>query len=674
MPRPNTDQSCNVYQKDQFELLAPGGDIDAIKAAIAAGADAVYCGLDRFNARNRAANITLELLEGVVALAHEHKCKVFLTLNIMLLESELPAMVRLLQQLKDTAIDGVIVQDLGLALLLKRYFPALDMHASTQMNTHNIGQMALLAELGMSRVNLSRELSIDEIKPLATFGHEHNMLTEVFIHGSYCVGFSGVCYLSSARNGASGNRGRCSQPCRDQYQRTDAGNEFPLNMKDNSAFGDMQALADAGVYSLKVEGRIKKSHYVYTVVDNWRRQIDAFCGGAEQSSDLDELFTVFNRDFSNGYLMGKVHRGMFIDNPRDHSATHFGKIRQCKTPEEFKLVKRELYDTKTDIIRKVEQLTAAMPVVQGARRSLKGNECLVQLPDVNQAVSKPPARACLMVLIADVQQLAALPKLNGVEYCLQLPEALADFAEPLLATLTAHPELVPVFPAVMIDRHFDAARTLLEAVRPASLITHNLGIAQLARELSLEWIAGSQLNVANSMALECLQSELGAHGAFISKELSGKQLQRLVRPHGFSVCATLYEPNHLLTSRQCLLIQSVGCRKVAMNAGCMKRCSKSATLQNLNDEPYLVHKEKGSHNCLYSQQHTLNLALLENLPGRFTHYMVDLRDIPTQTRCELQTPALVALFARAVAGDTTAIGELAAGIHNTQNRHFLRGV
>lgn len=125
--------------RDQFELLAPGGDLDSIKAAIAAGADAIYCGLDRFNARNRATNLTLDNLNGVLHLAHQHSCKIFLTLNVLILESEIPAIVRLLSQLNTTQIDGVIVQDLGLAYILKHHFPDLDVHASTQLNTHNEG-------------------------------------------------------------------------------------------------------------------------------------------------------------------------------------------------------------------------------------------------------------------------------------------------------------------------------------------------------------------------------------------------------------------------------------------------------------------------------------------------------------------------------------------------------
>ncbi len=249
--------------KPAIELLAPGGDLDSIKAAIAAGADAVYCGVNKFNARNRAANLEFEELKGVIHLAHDHDCKVFLTLNILIMGSEFPALVRLLNKLVNTHIDGVIVQDLGLLYLLSTYYPSLDIHASTQLNTHNGGQIKFISRLGASRVNLSRELNINEIQALTRMGSAHSMSTEVFVHGSYCIGFSGLCYMSSVHGGNSGNRGRCSQPCRDKYLTTPAGKDFPLNLKDNSAYGDLKELSDAGVGSISDPG--------YGV--NWRARL-----------------------------------------------------------------------------------------------------------------------------------------------------------------------------------------------------------------------------------------------------------------------------------------------------------------------------------------------------------------------------------------------------------------
>ncbi|CAH0529932.1 U32 family peptidase [Vibrio hippocampi] len=621
-----------MVKREQFELLAPGGDLDSIKAAIAAGADAIYCGLDRFNARNRATNLTLENLNGVLSLAHQHNCKIFLTLNVLILESEIAAIVRLLAQLDKTQIDGVIVQDLGLAYLLKHHFPDLDVHASTQLNTHNEGQIELLAQLTASRVNLSRELNIDEIKHLAQFGLQRNVLMEVFVHGSYCIGFSGQCYISSARNGASGNRGRCSQPCREQYQTTKTGNDYPLNLKDNSAFSDLPALVDAGVYSLKVEGRIKKSHYVYTVVDNWRQQIDRFCEQQPLSEDTQALYTVFNRDFSNGFLQGNVGRDMYIDNPRDHAVSHFSEVYRCQTPEQVQAVKRKLYDDKTEIIHTVEQRTKGYSIEtpQASSASLKG---AVDVPDVRLAnVAEDEVQTPkVSVLISHVQDIESLQH-QDVDLYYQLPMGLAAELESVCAILDQYPNLNPWFPSILIGDDFTAAKQLLERLRPNLLVTNNSGVGFVAKTLGLDWIAGPQMNTSNSFALACLQQEFAAQGAFLSNELSHKQLKRIKRPLGMRTFYSVYHPNTLLTSRQCLFQQTEGCRKIQINKGCLKRCEKRTSIINLKDNPYVVDKQRGSHNAIYSEHNVLNMDVVKDLPYLLTDVLLDLRDIATETR------------------------------------------
>ena len=312
--------------KRKIELLAPGGDIDSIKAAILAGADAVYCGLNKFNARNRASNISFEDLQGIVRLAHKNSCEVFLTLNIIILDSEIPALIKLLNRLVNTQIDGVIVQDIGMLYLLSQYFKGLKIHASTQLTTHNKGQIQFLSKMNTQRVNLSRELNINEIKTLTAVAHKNSVLTEVFVHGSYCISFSGICYMSSVHGGNSGNRGRCSQPCRDKYISTAEGNDYPLNLKDNSAYFDLKELYEAGVDSLKIEGRIKEYEYVYTVVNAWKKQIHHFNAKNSLINDNSDLYKVFNRDFSNSFLKGDINKDMFIDNPRNHSIKHLSEI------------------------------------------------------------------------------------------------------------------------------------------------------------------------------------------------------------------------------------------------------------------------------------------------------------------------------------------------------------
>lgn len=350
----------------KIELLAPGGDVDAIKAAIIAGADAVYCGLDTLNARNRASNISFEQLIGIIRLAHQYDCQIFLTLNVVILEREFNSIAKLLSKLVNTTLDGVIVQDIGMFNIIKKHFPTLDIHASTQLTTHNVGQIPFLKKLGASRVNLSRELNLREITTITKVCEEHDVLTEVFVHGSLCVAFSGLCYSTSASVGNSGNRGRCSQACREEYETTPSGHNFPLNIKDNSAFFDLPALIEAGVHSFKIEGRIKGANYVHTVVDSFRKQIDGFLNTGELTEDGERLYKVFNRDFSNAFLRGDLNQSMFIDNPRDNSKVH--AVSKFKADESQNIsvvqiqdVEQNLQDDKNtieaEVIEKIKHLS-----------------------------------------------------------------------------------------------------------------------------------------------------------------------------------------------------------------------------------------------------------------------------------------------------------------------------
>jgi len=348
--------------KRKIELLAPGGDIESVKAAIVAGADAIYFGLNTFNARMRATNIELDDLAGIVSLAHRNSCEIFITINIVIVESEIRALINLLNKLANIKVDGVIVQDLGLLYLLSTYFKNLKIHASTQLTTHNEGQIKFLSELSATRVNLSRELNLDELHTLTRVGHENNVLSEVFVHGSNCLSFSGLCYISSVLEGKSANRGRCNQSCREQYLTTPEGKDFPLNLKDNSAFNDLKALSDAGVDSVKVEGRMKKFHYVYTVVNAWRNLLDNFYSHNQVSGDDAVLYQVFNRDFTNAFLTDHLNKDVFIDNPRDNSALYFHEVNRRSADTDIRLTKTELQDIRTGIINKAKAKIALLDV------------------------------------------------------------------------------------------------------------------------------------------------------------------------------------------------------------------------------------------------------------------------------------------------------------------------
>ncbi|PSW20866.1 U32 family peptidase [Photobacterium sanctipauli] len=747
--------------KNQFELLAPGGDIESIKAAIVAGADAIYCGLDNFNARNRATNLTFEKLNGIIKLAHQYDCKIFLTLNIIILESEVPALIRLLNKLVNTKVDGVIVQDLGLFYILKKHFPTLDVHASTQTNTHNEGQIQFLKQLTASRVNLSRELNIHEIKHLAQFGHQHDVLMEVFVHGSYCIGFSGLCYISSVHNGNSGNRGRCSQPCRDQYHTTDAGKDYPLNMKDNSAYSDMAALADAGVYSLKVEGRIKKAHYVHTVVDSWRKQIDSFCDSGQVLTDTTGLYTVFNRDFSNAYLQGDINKGMFIDNPRDYSATHFSKIYSCTTPEQYKQVKKKLYDDKTVIIQDVEAKTkdldtdihAVSVSVRGTEGEplvvdlalphrtvsfssqqvlvkhhklqlekatlekwalglgnadhkivnvdlngltdglyipykeqtalkdqiafvLNGSKPLVEpieLPKLQASMGALEKAPSLNVLIANETDLS-LAQSAGTNLYFQLPEAMKANLAKMISLFEANDTLIPWFPAILISDNYQAAIEFLQTVQPACIVTNNSGIGFAANELGIRWIAGPQMNVTNSYSLQCLKEEFNCIGAFVSNEINKKQMKRLGKPEGFELFYSIYHPIMLLTSRQCLFHQTIGCKKKRFDDKCLRKCDKSASILSMKASSFVVDKQRGDHNALYSQENFLNTDVVRDLPALFDGMFIDLRDIKTETKVSVSKADLVEAFKLAITEPQANTEQLSTVLSPTTKAQYRKGL
>lgn len=320
----------NEQIKKKIELLAPGGDADSVKAAIYAGADAVYCGMGSFNARQRASNLTLQELEHLVHIAEQRNCRIYLTLNTLVFDHEIPDVLKLLENVYQVGIRAVIVQDLGLLHILKTYLPEIEVHASTQLTTHNEGQISFLSKSGVSQINLSRELSLSEIKPLCSVAHENGIKIEVFAHGAFCVSFSGQCYMSSCLCGKSGNRGECVQPCRRQYLKNRSKNKTDLmtvfNLKDNCVFAEAEKLYNAGVDSLKIEGRIKKFFYVYNVTSAWREQIDALETGKKIRHNDNRLETVFNRKFTSGYMNGTIGEDMFIDTSRDQSLKFIANV------------------------------------------------------------------------------------------------------------------------------------------------------------------------------------------------------------------------------------------------------------------------------------------------------------------------------------------------------------
>ena len=289
-----------------MELLAPAGSMEALRAAVQNGADAVYLGCGTFNARQGAKNFTLQTLQEAVKYCHVRGVQVHLTLNTLVSDRELEEAMNLIRHAAAAGVDAFIVQDLGIVELCKRIAPGVAIHGSTQMTIHSLPGVLLCAAWGMSRVVLSRELSREEIRYICA---NSPIEIEVFGHGALCMCYSGQCYLSAAIGGRSGNRGRCAQPCRLAYGFGRSEQRYPLSLKDNCLVHYLKDLEEMGVASLKLEGRMKKPEYVATVTGVYRKAMDE---GNVTRPMVQQLLTAFNRQgFTDGYYTGRISPEMF---------------------------------------------------------------------------------------------------------------------------------------------------------------------------------------------------------------------------------------------------------------------------------------------------------------------------------------------------------------------------
>ena len=290
-----------------LELLAPAGSPEAVTAAIQAGADAVYLGYGDFNARRNAKNFSLEELASAVSYCHVRGAKVYLTLNTLVTDRELPAAAQVAAQAAEVGVDAVLIQDLGVLRMLRQAAPGLAVHGSTQLTVHSLDGVRRCAELGMSRVVLSRELSRDAIEHICL----HSPIEiETFVHGALCMCYSGQCYFSSVIGGRSGNRGLCAQPCRLKYGWGRRADGNPLSLRDMSLAGYIQDLKKLGVKCLKIEGRMKRPEYVSVVAGVYARAIREDREPTDQ--ELRDLEAAFSRQgFTDGYYLDQKGPDMF---------------------------------------------------------------------------------------------------------------------------------------------------------------------------------------------------------------------------------------------------------------------------------------------------------------------------------------------------------------------------
>jgi U32 family peptidase len=315
------------------ELLAPAGSLDAVRAAVANGADAVYLGAERFNARDEGAQLTLAELEQACLIAHERGARIYLTLNTLVKTSELADALSLLGDAIDRGIDAAIVQDVGLVRLIQRAYPGFEIHGSTQMTVHDVSGARLMHSLGVDRVVLARENTLDDIREIRAAVPELGL--ETFVHGALCISYSGQCFMSGMISERSANRGSCAQSCRKDYVLTDpsTGTEldrgYLISAKDLAAHDQLAELAEIGIGCLKVEGRKKKPEYVATVTRGYREFLDRVAEGVDSPPEFEDvrpLVQIFSRGNTSGMLTGRDGRAYVTRDHPDNRGHELGVV------------------------------------------------------------------------------------------------------------------------------------------------------------------------------------------------------------------------------------------------------------------------------------------------------------------------------------------------------------
>jgi putative protease len=315
------------------ELLAPAGSLDAERAALANGADAVYLGAERFNARDEGAQLTLDEVAEACRLAHERGRRIYLTLNILTKPAELADALMFLGEAIDRGVDAAIVQDVGLVRLIQRVYPGFEIHGSTQMTVHDETGARVMAELGIERVVLARENTLDDIRAIRAAVPELGL--ETFVHGALCISYSGQCFMSGMISERSANRGSCAQSCRKDYVLTDVDTQaeldrgYLISAKDLAATDHLADIADAGIGCLKVEGRKKRPENVATVTNGYRTFLDRLAGGdrsAPTPAELEPMVQIYSRGNTGGMYGGRQGRDYITREHPDNRGRELGTV------------------------------------------------------------------------------------------------------------------------------------------------------------------------------------------------------------------------------------------------------------------------------------------------------------------------------------------------------------
>lgn len=549
------------------ELLAPAGGLDQMLAAIAVGADAIYAGLGGFNARVSAHGFTDDEFARGCAVAHAHGVRVYVTLNVFVFDDELSDAVALGAHALELGADALIVADAGLACALSAAIPGAEIHLSTQAGVHSEGAVRLAAdELGVERVTTARELTVDEIAALCATG----VPIEVFCHGAICIGYSGACEFSALRRGRSAMRGDCTQPCRLAYDLVDeagqsvvaVGGDRLLCPRDYLGIAHLPELVDAGVASLKIEGRMKNPDYVFNVVRVWRRALDMLRDDAWDPGAVEELERElgrsFNRGFTDAYLRGRSGAELMSFERAINQGVRVGRLVAVGHEEvtvEFDAavaagdtLEIRFYpgvDARPDVPKRWPQVPCPVDAAAGERvvvhcKRKVGTGCEVYL--IRSAGVLDQTTAVLERMRAEADAIAPVARavevlpFEGVAVDGGASTELVECAVPTRMVfawqlMDADPrgELDLSDAVVVLDevcRTGDADRTRSLMQRAGRVVCRNLGQVVIARELGVTFDVAAPAFCANRATLAWLR-ELGAGRVYLPAELLGNDAERI---------------------------------------------------------------------------------------------------------------------------------------------------
>ncbi len=482
-----------------MELLAPAGNYEALLAAIAHGADAVYLGYTAFGARSYAGNFDADGLRAAIDYCHVRGRKVYVTVNTLVKQSEMADVYDVLGLLCDARADAAIVQDVGVAAMARRCFPDLPLHASTQMALHNAQGALFARQMGIERIVAARECPVDELAKMAATGVQ----VEAFVHGALCVSVSGQCLCSSMIGGRSGNRGKCAQPCRLPYHMDDA-KGYLLSTRDLMLLDELPALHTAGVTALKIEGRMKRPEYVAVVVAAYRAALDALLAGQPYRATeaaKQAIQQVFHRGgFTRGYALGENHAALMYSERPNHGGLRMGEIMSAYGPLAKMRALLPLHDgdglqvrgkTDMDFVYAGPEIAVGAVATMRVPEGTRAGDSVYRLTDAAQMAAAQASTAeggarvpVDAVLTAQVGQPAELALTDGV-HCVtaRITEPTKAAQQRALDTATAHAQIAKMggTPFVLAQFDFDSEGAFLPVSALNALRRDAVAALQAAR-------------------------------------------------------------------------------------------------------------------------------------------------------------------------------------------------